>query len=239
MRLPRASVVDCRDISGTSCYCTPAAREEIVRRIAPLPLHAVHFLDSGDYHYLSRLWTERIGKPYALVLLDHHPDLQEPAFPGLMSCGGWVRDVLEGDPWCRKVLVAGVDPSLVPEPAPFSGRVRILDERHSDAASVEAALPFLEDLPVYLSIDKDILSPQWARTDWTQGSMSLDELCALIRLAATGRGVIGADVCGELSPGKGGRPSDFARNARTNGKLLSFLEGILRDSDEFIVSLFN
>ena len=75
----------------------------------------MHFLDSGDYHYLTRLWTARIGRPYALVLLDNHPDMQAPVFPGVMSCGGWVRDILAGDPFCRKVLVVGTDPALAGE----------------------------------------------------------------------------------------------------------------------------
>ena len=72
MRTPPGTLVDCRGIEGTSCYCDAEAAEEIARRIASLPLHAVHFLDSGDYHYLTRLWTARIGRPYALVLLDNH-----------------------------------------------------------------------------------------------------------------------------------------------------------------------
>ena len=240
MPMPPGIRVDCSDIEGTSCYCAPAARAEIIRRIAPLPLHAVHFLDSGDYHYVSRLWTQRIGVPYALVLLDHHPDLQPPLFPGMMSCGGWVREVLEEDPWCRKALLVGVDPDLSAEAAPFPGRVRVLDASHTGASDLEAALDSLgEDLPVFLSIDKDILSWEWARTDWSQGTMSLAHLGGLLRRLASRCKVIGADICGELPLAKGGTRPDWERNAATNAELLSILTEILRESDDFIVSLFN
>ena len=240
MRTPLGTLVDCRGIEGTSCYCDAAAAAEIARRIAPLPLHAVHFLDSGDYHYLTRLWTARIGRPYALVLLDNHPDMQAPAFPGVMSCGGWVRDILASDPFCRQALLVGTDPALAGEAGEPDGRVLLLDRRLPPEAQRREAEAFLSGgLPLYLSIDKDVLSPRWAATDWSQGEMDPDGLCAFLRRLGEGRAVIGADVCGELPLGKGGAPEAWERNAAANEKLLAILEEILRKSDDFIVSLFS
>lgn len=240
MRTPPGTLVDCRGIEGTSCYCDAEAAEEIARRIASLPLHAVHFLDSGDYHYLTRLWTARIGRPYALVLLDNHPDMQAPVFPGVMSCGGWVRDILVGDPFCRKVLVVGTDPALAGEAGETDGHVLLLDRRLPAGVQRREAEAFLSDgLPLYLSIDKDVLSSRWAATDWSQGEMDLDGLCRFLRCVGEGRAVIGADVCGELPLGKGGSPQAWECNAVANEKLLAILDEILRNSDDFIVSLFS
>ena len=83
--------VDCKNIEGTNCYCDDVAKEELRRRIAAYSYEGIHFLDSGNYHYLSLLWLEKIDRPFALVLFDHHPDLQAPSWGKITSCGGWVR----------------------------------------------------------------------------------------------------------------------------------------------------
>ena len=83
-------LVDCRDISGTNCYCDDIAKHQLREKVANLSYHDIHFLDSGNYHYLSLLWLEKIKEPFSLVLFDHHPDMQPPSFGAITSCGGWV-----------------------------------------------------------------------------------------------------------------------------------------------------
>ena len=82
------------DIEGTCCYCSPASAGQLRRRTAHIPVRALHWIDSGDYHYLTILFLERLKTPFRLELIDNHPDDQEPSFfsPGMLSCGGWVRD---------------------------------------------------------------------------------------------------------------------------------------------------
>jgi arginase family enzyme len=53
---------------------------------------------------------------------------------------------------------------------------------------------------VYLSIDKDALSTQYALTDWDQGRMTLWQVTHLIQKLAGSCNLIGADVCGETAP---------------------------------------
>ena len=72
------------------------------------------------------------------------------------------------------------------------------------------------DIPVYLSIDKDVLSRDYARTNWDQGRMTLDELCARIRDVASRRRILGADICGEIAPHQGATAEDLEINRRTN-----------------------
>ena len=186
---------------GTNCYCAPESAERIRRAVAALPLRAVHDIGTGDYHYVSLFWLERIREPFALVLFDHHPDDQPGAFgEDLLSCGGWVAqarklEMLRTDVWIRET-----------KDFPLLG-----------------SLP--EGLPLYLSIDLDVLSPAFARTDWDQGTMQLEELQSALRGLAVGRTLLGVDLCGGLTPGKGASPEDLALNARTGDAVLEIFAG--------------
>ena len=42
------------------------AEEEIKERIKELDFSGIHFLDSGNYHYLSKFWTEKIESHFLL-----------------------------------------------------------------------------------------------------------------------------------------------------------------------------
>ena len=95
-----ARYIDCSDIPGTDCYCDDEAVEAIRRRIADAGItdaHGIHFFDNGNYHYMSKIWTDMVQEPFSLVVFDHHPDMQEPRFGNILSCGGWVKTT-----WWRK-----------------------------------------------------------------------------------------------------------------------------------------
>ncbi len=153
-----------------------------------MPLRAFHCIGTGDYHYVSLFWLERVSEPFLLVLFDHHPDDQPAAFGAdLLSCGGWVADarrlpMLRSDVWIR------------------------------DAADFPA-LRTLPDLPLYLSVDLDVLSEDYARTDWDQGRMTLDELSGALRELTASRRILGVDLCGGHTLEKGASPEDLALNA--------------------------
>lgn len=209
------TVLDCRDLEGTNCYCDPAAEAELERRFSAFPVRAVHWIDSGDYHYCSKLWADRIREPFDLVLVDHHPDMQAPAFGDLLSCGGWVRKAMEGLPFLKEVWLVGIDPALRGECGGFGERVHIVDREDAARLTPEAvAAGMTTGRPVYLSVDKDALRRADARTDWDQGTMALDWLCGLIRALAPR--LIGADVCGALPAEKGGAAEDFSVNRTTD-----------------------
>ena len=202
-------LLDCRDIEGTSCYCSPEAEAQLCALLSAHPGSRIHWLDSGDYHYLSRLTTDRLREPFSLVVFDHHPDMQAPAFGEILSCGGWVRSVLERSPLVRRVLLVGVAPELASEGDGFGGRARVYDRTAlpDPQALTEALDP---QLPVYLSIDKDVLRRADARTDWDQGTMTLEALEGYIEALSERFRLLGADVCGEVPAFKGGTPEDFS-----------------------------
>lgn len=195
--------LDLTDLEGTECYCDPHAADRVRRRIAAVAgtspqawqVPGIHWLDGGDYHYASLFWLERIDRPFTLVLIDNHPDDQRGAFGGdLLSCGGWVAEA-------RVTLPMLKETAWIRE------------------AGQEAVLP---DLPVYLSIDKDVLSGDYARTNWDQGAMTLPQLKDAVRAIASRHEILGIDVCGELSAAKGASDRDYAINRATNLELQDF-----------------
>ena len=201
------------DIEGTCCYCDPEAEAEINRRLAPNPEERVRWIDSGDYHYVSKILAAREREPFTLVLVDNHPDDQAPAFGGVLSCGSWVKELRESCPMLEEAWTLGPDHRI----RNLSGTVdRELEEGIDDLVAA------LEGKRVYLSVDKDVLDRTWARTDWSQGTYSLDVLKGwldrLLRLD-----VVAVDVCGGLSPAQGAKPQDLRVNGETDVELQEWI----------------
>lgn len=232
-----AQWVDFTGLEGTSCYCDDAAAKAIRERCPVVAGHdrvaGLNFIDSGDYHYMTALLTERMAEPFSLVLIDNHPDMQQPAFgAGILSCGGWVRWMLEHQPLLRQVLIVGINPSLCCETEGFEGCVTVVPQGSEDYA--DAAKKWLGSVqePVYLSIDKDVLAPEFAATNWDQGTMTLEsllELCSIFK-----NRIAGVDICGELPAVKGGTSGDYKKNAFANKKLLGFGKELLSLRDKNI-----
>ena len=199
LRNKRFQWIDCSSINGTDCYCDDTAMRILKQRIAPYSPAGIHFIDSGDYHYVSKLWTDKISKPFSLIVFDHHPDMQPTLFDNLMSCGCWVKEVLETNPNIRKVCIIGASEALLqrikgqfPEQLVFYSEQEL---SHEEGWKRFAANHLNE--PVYISVDKDVLNHESALTNWDQGSLTLKELEELLTLILRKQDVIGIDICGE------------------------------------------
>ena len=228
------SILDFTTLSGTTGFCDDAAADEIRRRIADFPARGIHFLDNGNFHYLTRFWCEKISEDFALVVYDHHVDLRKPVFPGLMSCGSWIRDVLLRNSHCRAVLIIGPEcaqadiierelQSLVAEDQPLraSAPVRVCCFTEDDILDGRVAreLPHLLDalhLPVYISIDKDVLSRKVLRTNWDQGIMTEAEFRHELDRFTMDPDIhiLGVDICGEPAYNACRRLLDDTRDLR-------------------------
>ena len=215
--------LDCTSIAGTDCYCDDEAVQAIRQRIADAGItdaRGIHFFDGGNYHYMSKIWTDMVQEPFSLFVFDHHPDMQEPRFGNILSCGGWVLEVLKNNPFVQSVTLIGVADHLVEEIRNDDYRNKVSFIRESElyqipgqsrndgiANTVQTSwwptTRHLESLPLYISIDKDALAPAYAATNWDQGSLSTEMLKSTIARLAANHKILGIDICGE-------RARDFA-----------------------------
>ena len=256
--------LDCTKIVGTDCYCDDDAIKEINELIdnaessnrtesksiieksgnsANVP--AIHFFDNGNYHYMSKLWTDRVQEPFTLIVFDHHPDMQPPRFGGILSCGGWVKEVLENNKFIQNIIIIGVKEELVEtacEELSQSGESNILDkvtfirESELNTLSPQTTLSsFVYRLSsphsLYISIDKDALAPAYAATNWDQGSLTLDALKECISTLAANHKILGIDICGERAQNFEGDANHTVQEADSlndslNRELVEFLQKI-------------
>ena len=61
--------LDFKNLEGTNCYCDDEAAETITEQMRKLGAEGIHFLDSGNYHYATKLWTDQIRCPFDLLVL--------------------------------------------------------------------------------------------------------------------------------------------------------------------------
>ena len=263
--------LDCTKIVGTDCYCDDDAIKEINELIdnaescnrtesksiieksgnsANVP--AIHFFDNGNYHYMSKLWTDRVQEPFTLIVFDHHPDMQPPRFGGILSCGGWVKEVLENNKFVQNVIIIGVADRLVEEiqqefaaasdtsdgktKSSLLQKVTFIRENELNTLSPQTTLSsfvFRLSSPhsLYISIDKDALAPAYAATNWDQGSLTLDALKECISTLAANHKILGIDICGERAQNFEGDANHTVQEADSlnnslNRELVEFLQKI-------------
>ena len=197
--------LDWTGLEGTNCYCDEAAQAQILA-LLPESLPRLRWIDTGDYHYMSHLLALRETEPFHMVLLDHHPDNQKPAFGGVLSCGGWVKALREENPLVRDILTIG--PEGCPQALPDGWAAERKGER------------------VYISLDKDILSRSFARTDWSQGEHTPAQVCGMLEALIGPMKLAAIDICGGITPEKGATPEDLRLNRETDIALYQFLSGL-------------
>ena len=186
--------------------------------------HGPVFTGSGDYHHVSYLLIERLQQlrePVRVVVFDNHPDNMR--YPFGIHCGSWVWHVSRL-PHVASVEVLGITSRDVEAGHAWENHLRPLRQNKvrygcvgrdvgllqklggRGAQSFDSTTALLQDftatlatskLPIYLSIDKDVLSPQDVHTNWDQGSMRWSELGAVIEQLRDR--LIGCDVTGDVS----------------------------------------
>ena len=190
------------DLSGCNCYCDAEASDRIRKEIQAFTGKGLHFIDSGNYHYMTRLWLEKLQIPFRLLVFDNHTDMQPPAFGGLLSCGGWIAASLEELPLLQEVILVGPDEEAYTQVEPdLQQKVLFLSREKLSTMTAEEKEGFFnnlsEDLPLYVSVDKDVLCKGDASTTWSQGDMLLSELMSFLELVLERQNILGMDVCGE------------------------------------------
>ena len=248
--------LDCTKIVGTDCYCDDEAIK-VINELIDSSVHGssknarsipeIHFFDNGNYHYMSKLWTDRVQEPFTLVVFDHHPDMQPPRFGGILSCGGWVKEVLDNNKFIQNAIIIGIKDELVKtvrEELSQLGEASILDKvtfitENEIKATPEGQNPnrvhftslITHSTPIYISIDKDALAPAFAATNWDQGSLSTESLKKIIADLASSNKILGIDICGERSPDFEGNEFHTVQEAdslnnKLNQELVEFFKEI-------------
>jgi hypothetical protein len=169
-----------------------------------------------------QLRAQPAAQPLRVVVLDNHPDNMR--YPFGVHCGSWVRRVAML-PGVSQVIVAGITSGDIGlrhawenQLAPLrAGKLACWSigvdtawprwlglgaafRNFSSADNLVDALATLlrtQPQPSYLSIDKDVLSPDNVHTNWDQGLLGEAHLLHVVG-ALRGQ-LVGADVTGEVS----------------------------------------
>lgn len=180
-----------RALNGVRGYMDEEARKYLLEEIkVRSKLTSIHLLDSGNYHHLSRVYLDLIKEPFNLVVYDNHTDMQFSAFGNILSCGSWIADAYETLHNLNKIIVVGANSKYIEECAFNKDKRVVFADSISDV--------YLESqLPIYISIDKDVLSANEFISDWDQGGMSLAALKEELEFLIGRFRIIGTDICGE------------------------------------------
>jgi len=250
--------------------------EEVLGRCLPDDEPAITFYGSGDFHHVSLALVRRITTPFNLLVLDKHPDwmcgipflhcgtwLRHAARLPLLRRVYHVGGDLDFDNAWR--WLAPRDELRRGKITVFPGvrrftrgpwrRVRNVPLRENGNPITQECIarllrpfaPALARWPLYVSLDKDVMTDADAVVNWDSGHLRLAEVIALLAgfVAAARGSVVGVDVLGDWSPVRlGGTlrrvlhwtehpalavdPAEAARtNERTNLALYQSLVAIL------------
>jgi len=188
-------VIDCTDIKGKNLYCAPNAFAEIKRRLLSAKKTPAALIGSGNYHYVTYLHLSRITHPFTLILFDHHTDLMENH--DLLTCGSWLCQALRTIPYLKRAVIIGPDPKEFDKiPLDLQEKVTIFPENWSAKKIIHAFYSVCDTESIYISIDKDVLNEDDAKTNWDQGHMALNTILNCLN-AWQILSWDGLDLCGE------------------------------------------
>lgn len=202
LRLQRAGYewIHLLDLQGVRGYCTRESLTEIRERIAKRRARDITLLGSGQYHYVSLLLLSEIKQAFTLVLFDRHSDMMQAPTDQLITCGSWARTAIKRLPYLHRVVLLGLsDEAAELVPGTVRHRVASFTYRRLTSATISDIVREIPTEAVYISVDKDVLSPRDALTDWGQGHLALRQVIRLFNEIGRRRRIIGVDICGEYS----------------------------------------
>ena len=197
---------------------------DLAKQSSPSTQLGCVLMGSGDYHHITQLLLNRLNveEPIHLIVCDNHPDNMR--YPFGIHCGSWVYWASRL-PQVARIDVIGMssaDISLkhawenhwspllsgklhywsIQQNASWTKWIGAKSAWHGFDDADQLMDSFLNqlsvlNLPIYLSIDKDVLSKEVVMTNWDQGYFLEQHLQRLIQ-ASAGR-LIGADITGDVS----------------------------------------
>lgn len=180
---------DLRSFKGVRYRCAMDTLSVLEGLLKDIPKGAVVFTGSGDYHYISYLLLKRLDRPFSLVLFDNHHDAYQPQ-EDWITCDSWVVRACS-IPTLRKVYLIGTGQSVSSK---LPSKLEVIPTCALD--NIEKLVKKM-DHHIYISIDKDVLSPVEVRTNWDQGTLTLKQLTGLLKVFVLRKTLLGMDICGE------------------------------------------
>jgi hypothetical protein len=191
----------------------------------------ITFVGSGDFHHVSLALLARQPRLCNVLVLDNHPDWMRgvpflhcgswlyhaarlPQVHRIFHIGGEV-DFDNRYRWLAPwELLRSGKVRVLPAVRSFRGRawgliphnaVRAEPEEPARRDRIETLLdPWrdeLAQLPLYVSLDRDVLPVEQAVVNWDSGHLVFSEVLALIRaFRSASAGLMGMDVVGDWSP---------------------------------------
>ncbi len=188
------------------------------------------FCGSGDFHHVSLALIRRLQMPINLVVLDNHPDwmrgvpfihcgtwlyhaAQLPQVRRIYHFGGDV-DFDNSYRWMAPWQLLHSEKMVVfPARRCFSrgawNKITNLPLKQGDGSwltlsrlqqILKGHRADLASYPLYISLDKDVMTADEAPVNWDSGHLSLAEVLLLIRELGEATEVAGMDVVGDWSP---------------------------------------
>ncbi|PLV59883.1 hypothetical protein [Thermotoga sp. KOL6] len=174
-----ASTVVSAKMKGVRYMLLPEKLIEMEKLISGL--HGIIFLGDSEYHHFTYLFIKKLKEPFVLLVFDNHFDAAEGE---ILACDNWIRKGLKLKN-LRRVIVVGCR----------------REEKKHRVLFVEAdplkIKKVIGKYPVYLSIDKDVLTLEV--TKWGKGQLPLESFLEII-LSIPKRKILGVDICGEPDP---------------------------------------
>ena len=221
--------IDLSSLSGTDLYCDLTAMTEIEKRLEDIPASACHFIDSGNFHYLSLVFLRKLKCKISLVVFDNHTDFKPPAFGGLTSCGSWILEAAKKIPAVERIYLIGTDEKLLNEDKALIDSFNTGERRiyYSGLDEILYAIS-CDKNSIYISLDKDVLKEQICPCNWSQGKMTLSEIESIIEKINKDHRIIGIDISG--GPHEDNEIKN-EKNKEVDRKLSDFLTGLKQDPE--------
>lgn len=159
------------------------------------------FLSDSAYHHFTYLFLTMIDVPFELIVFDNHRDDMYKRSI-FLTCDSWIRN---------------------------AKKLKNLKKVHIVRKMSE--LPGSVEHPIYLSIDKDVVSNQFIELGWDQGQIDLDEFFEMVRYVCERFELLGVDVSGE--------PRDPFQIGISEWINLRLLEIVLKKASAMVSKLFS
>ena len=204
----------------------------LARRLTQTDEPCLNFCGSGDFHHVTLALLRKVPGPVNLLIIDKHPDWMRgvpilhcgtwlhhvsrlPQVRSIFHVGGDL-DFDNAYRWLAPVpLLRSGRLTVFPANRRFNGRLwervphepirptlnGVMSERRLDRLLMPHRAA-LASCPLYVSLDKDVLTASEAPVNWDSGELIFDEIRRVLRTfcAAARNQVAGIDVVGDWSP---------------------------------------